>query len=211
MQNTNEYSMAYSIWQLKNNYTHMKNKNIFSKIAVVVAALLAFNSEVFAQTKYYPGYVIMLKGDTLKGEIKKNPKKEYDNFIKVAYRQSEGGPIKTFNPTKITEYCVDGFKYVSRNIDGEQVFIKLISSGAVNLYEAQIEVYQMNDLKIKSDYFMEKLGEAGPVKIKSGKFKKQVQEVMSDNEEIVKGLEDNTYDYENIVEVFNSYNKSSKN
>lgn len=180
-------------------------------IAVVVAALMALNSGVFAQAKYYPGYVIMLKGDTLKGEIKKNPKKEFDNFVKAAYRKSEGGEIKTFNPTKITEYCVDGFKYVSRNIDGEQVFIKLISSGAVNLYEAQLEVYQMNDIKIKSDYFMERSGEAGPIKIKSGKFRKQVQEVMSDNEDIVKGLEDKTYDFDNIVEVFNTYNKSAKN
>jgi hypothetical protein len=189
----------------------MKIKNLFSVTVVVVAATIAFQTSVFAQVKYYPGYVIMLKGDTLKGEIKKNPKKEFDNFTKAAYRKSDGGEIKTFSPAKIKEYMVDGITYVSRNIDGEQVFIKRLSEGAVNLYEAQLEVYQMNEIRIKSDYFMEKEGEAGPVKIKSGKFKKQVQEVMSDNEEIVKGLEDKTYDYENIVEVFNTYNKSAKN
>ncbi|MGQ0827140.1 MAG: hypothetical protein ACT4ON_01970 [Bacteroidota bacterium] len=189
----------------------MKNKKLFSITAVVVAAIIAFHLSAFAQVKYHPGYVVMLKGDTLKGEIKTNPKKEYDNFIKAAYRKSEGNEIKTFGPTKITEYCVNGITYVSRNIDGEQVFIKRISSGAVNLYEAQIEVYLMNELRIKSDYFMEKVGETGPIKIKSGKFKKQVQEVMGDNEVIVKGLEDKTYDYENIVEVFNTYNKSAKN
>jgi len=189
----------------------MNNNKLFSMIVVVVTTIIVFHFKSFAQVKYYPGYVIMLKGDTLKGEIKKNPKKEFDNFVKAAYRKSEGNEIKTFNPTKITEYCVDGVKYVSRNIEGEQVFIKLISAGVVNLYEAQIEVYQMNDLKIKSDFFMEKIGEVGPVKIKSGKFRKQVQEVMADNEDIVKGLEDKTYDYENIVEVFNTYNKSAKN
>jgi hypothetical protein len=147
----------------------------------------------------------------LKGEVKKNLKKEFDNFAKVAIRKSEGAEIKTFNPTKVKEYMVDGVKYVSRNIDGEQVFIKLLSSGTVNLYEAQIEVMVMNEIKSKSDYYMEKAGETGPVKIKSGKFRKQVQEVMSDNEEIVKGLEDKTYEYANIVEVFNTYNKASKN
>ena len=49
------------------------------------------------------------------------------------------------------------------------------------------------------------------VKIKPAKFKKQVMEMMAGNEEIVKGVENNTYDYENIVEVFNAYNKSVKN
>lgn len=177
---------------------------------VVVAAVMVFNSSAFAQAKYFPGYVIMLNGDTLKGEIKKNPKRDFDNFAKAAYRKRDGGEIKTFNPSKIKEYMVDGFVFVSRNIDGEQVFVKRLSKGTVNLYEAQVEVLQMNDIKVKSDYYMEK--EAGEfVKIKSGKFKKQVEEVMSDNEEIVKALADKKYEYDNIVELFNAYNKKASN
>jgi hypothetical protein len=189
----------------------MKIKNIFSITIVLSAIVVAFNSNAFAQASYYKGYVILVSGDTLKGEIKMNPKREFDNFTKASYRKSEGSEIKTFNPKKIKEYYVNGVIYVSRNVEGEQVFMKQLSGGLVNLFEAQIEVYQMNELKIKSDYYMEKVGETGPVKIKSGKFRKQVEEVMSDNLEIVKGLQDKTYDYDNIVEVFNSYNKSAKN
>ena len=177
---------------------------------VVVAIVMAFNNSTFAQAKYYSGYVILLNGDTLKGEVKKNPKHEYDNFAKAAFRKKEGAEIKTYNPTKIKEYSVDGVTFVSRNVDGEQVFVKRLSKGTVNLYEAQIEVLQMNDIKVKSDYYMEK--KAGEfVKIKSGKFKKQVEEVMSDNQEIVKALDDKKYEYENIVELFNAYNKASSN
>ena len=69
----------------------------------------------------------------------------------------------------------------------------------------------MNEIKVKSDYYMERNGESGPVKIKSGKFKKQVGEVMSDNADIVKALEEKKYDFENIVEGFDSNNKVSKN
>ena len=173
--------------------------------------VVAFNSSGIAQASYYKGYVILLTGDTLKGDIKMNPKREFDNFTKASYRKSEGSEIKTFSPKKIKEYHVNGIIYVSRNIEGEQIFMKQLSGGWVNLYEAQVEVYQMNELKIKSDYYMEKVAEAGPIKIKSGRFRKQVEEVMSDNLEIVKALQDKTYDYENIVEVFNSYNKSAKN
>ncbi|MBA3972455.1 MAG: hypothetical protein H0X46_10020, partial [Bacteroidetes bacterium] len=165
----------------------MKINNIFSVSVVVVAAVMAFNNQANAQAKYFSGYVIMLNGDTLKGELKKNPKREFDNFAKAAYRKKDGGEMKTFSPAKIKEYKVDGVTYVSRNVNGEQVFVKRLSQGTVNLYESQVEVLQMNDLKVKSDYYMEK--EAGEfVKIKSGKFKKQVEEVMADNEEILKAL-----------------------
>lgn len=185
-------------------------KNIFSLTVVVVATVMAFNSKAVAQVKYYPGYVIMLNGDTVKGEIKKNLKKEFDNFTKASYRKRDGGEIKSFAPNKIKEYCVDGTTFVSRNIDGEQVFVKRLSAGTVDLYEAQVEVYQMNEIKVKSDYYMEK-GAGEFVKVKSGKFKKQIEEIMADNSEIVKALEDKKYEYENIVELFNAYNKTSSN
>lgn len=172
--------------------------------------VVVFNKNTYAQAKYFPGYVITLKGDTLNGEIKKNPKRDFDNFAKASYRKKDGSEMKTFNPTKIKEYCVDGITFLSRNVDGEQVFVKRLSKGSVNLYEAQVEVLQMNDVKVKSDYYMEK-GAGEFVKIKSGKFKKQVEEVMSDNEEIVKALADKKYEYENIVELFKAYNKSVSN
>lgn len=188
----------------------MKMKGIFSITVVVVAAVMAFNTSAFAQAKYFPGYVIMLNGDSLKGELKKNPKREFDNFSKASFRKKEGAEVKSFNASKIKEYCVDGTIFVSRNVDGEQVFVKCITRGVVSLYEVQIEVMQMNEIKVKSDYYMERHGSEF-VKVKSSKFKKQMTDAMSDNEEIVKALEEKKYDYENIVEVVNAYNKSAVN
>jgi hypothetical protein len=188
----------------------MKIKHIFSVSVVVVAAVMAFNTRLTAQVKYFQGYVIMLNGDSLKGEIKKNLKREFDNFTKASFRKKEGSEIKSFTPAKIKEYYVDGITFVSRNVDGEQVFVKCISKGVVNLYESQIETLQMNEIKVKSDYYMEKHG-GEFVKVKSSKFKKQMTDLMADNEEIVKALEEKKYDYDNIVEVVNIYNKSAAN
>ncbi|MDQ3046498.1 MAG: hypothetical protein M3R27_03050 [Bacteroidota bacterium] len=188
----------------------MNKKNILSITVVVVAAVIAFNTSAVAQVKYFKGYVLLLNGDTLKGELKKNMKKEFDNFARASFRKSEGAEMKTYRADKIKEYAVDGVVFVSRNVEGEQVFVKRVSKGAVTLYESQIEVLKMNDIVVKSDYYMEK--EAGEfIKIKSGKFKKQMTDVMGDNEQIVKGLEEKKYDYENIVEVFKEYNKSASN
>jgi hypothetical protein len=188
----------------------MNIKGFFPLIVVVIAAIMAFNTRSMAQVKYFQGYVIMLNGDSLKGEIKRNMKREFDNFTKASFRKKEGSEIKSFTPAKIKEYCVDGIVFVSRNVDGEQVFVKCISEGAVNLFEAQVETLQMNEVKVKSDYYMEKSG-GEFVKVKSSKFKKQMSDVMADNEEIVKALEEKKYDYENIVEVVNTYNKTASN
>jgi hypothetical protein len=188
----------------------MQIKKILFHSVVVVASVMIFSLNAVAQAKYYQGYVILLNGDSLKGEIKKNLKHEFENFAKASFRKKEGVDAKSYTPAKIKEYCVDGTTFVSRNVDGEQVFVKRISKGAVNLYEAQMETLQMNEIKIKSDYYVEKSG-GEFVKVKSSKFKKQMTDVMGDNEEIVKALEDKKYDYENIVEVVNAYNKNITN
>lgn len=186
------------------------NKHLLSFSALIIATVMAFTTKANAQVKYFQGYVIMLNGDSLKGEIKKNMKREFDNFTKASYRKKDGSEIKSFGPSKIKEYSVDGVVFVSRNVEGEQVFVKRISKGALSLYESQIEVMQMNDIKVKSDYYIEKSG-GEFVKVKSSKFKKQMEDVMADNEEMVKALDEKKYDYENIVEVVNAYNKQSGN
>lgn len=183
------------------------NKSLSLVSALFFIAI--FSSNIHAQTKYYKGYVVLLNGDTLNGEIRKNSKKEFDNFTKASFK-NEAGEIKTYHADKVKEYVVDGATFISRNVDGDQIFVKRLSKGAVNLYEVQVEVMQMNEIKVKSDYYMEK--EAGEfVKIKSGKFKKQIVDVMGDNQEVVKGIEEKKYDYDNIVEVFNVYNKPANN
>jgi len=188
----------------------MKKRLPLTSSFATLLAVVAFNANIFAQSAFYPGYIILLTGDTLKGDVKMNPKKDLDLFSKVTFKKGNEAP-KMYKANKIKEYKVDNTVFVSRNIEGEQVFIRRISTGLVNLYEWKIEVMQMNDIKEKIDYFMEKVGEEGPVKIKSGKFKKQVADVMSDNEEILKGLENKKYDFDNIVEIFDDYNKSESN
>jgi hypothetical protein len=177
-------------------------------LVLALLSLISISTKGKAQAKFYKGYVVLLNGDTLNGEIRKNAKKEFDNFTKANFRKIGGTELKTYRADKIKEYAVDGTTFVSKNIDGEQVFVKRLSTGAVNLYESQVEVLQMNEVKVKSDYYMEKA--AGEfVKIKSGKFKKQIVDAMGDNAEIVKGLEDKKYDYDNILEVFNTYNSKT--
>jgi hypothetical protein len=178
---------------------------IFTLVALVFMAGLT----AVAQTTFTKGYVVMASGDTIRGEIKHNPKKEFAQFSKVTIKLSET-ETKTLKAEKVKLYSYGATTFISRLVDGEQVFMKRISEGAIDLYEWQYEAYRGNEVVIRSDFYLEKEGEAEPVRVKEGKFTKQVAEIMSDNEDIVKELEEKKYNYENISEVVDNYNQWAK-
>lgn len=163
-----------------------------------------------AQVTFTPGYVVLNTGDTIKGEIKNNPKKQFDLFSKVLVKLDEERR-KTYKADKVKSYTFEDNTFIAKKMDGEMVFMKRISEGAIDLYEFQYEwINAKNETEIRSEYYVEKEGTEEPVRIKSGRFRKQIAEIMSDNEEIVKELEDNKYDVENLAEVVENYNKWAK-
>ena len=127
----------------------------------------------------------MLNNDTIKGEVKMNPKKQYDNYTKVAYRKKEGNEIKTFGPKKIKGYLVDSSLFLSRVVDNEPVFVKRLSVGDSigYLYELQVQFDQLNEMKVESDYYVEKENMEF-IKIKSKKAIKLVEEAKAHRKKI---------------------------
>ena len=59
------------------------------------------NTSVYGQITFVKGYIIDLKGDTSKGEIRQNEKKEVDNFSKVYFRVSEQAEGKTYRAERL--------------------------------------------------------------------------------------------------------------
>lgn len=173
------------------------------KILPVFLILFSF-SVVSGQVVFKTGYVILKTGDTLKGEIKTNAKKEFDLYSKVFVKISETEK-KSFTPAKIKEFKVDERTFVSKEHEGELVFMKKVSDGALTLLEHQYEWQSGNQVVYKSDYFFQK-SEQDIERVKSGKFRKQVQEYMNDCEKIVKEMEENKYEFEQIIDVVEQYN-----
>ena len=151
------------------------------------------------------GYVITNAGDTVKGTVRVNDKKEFELYRKVTLKLSETEK-KMYNPAKIKEYVVDGQRFVVRKIDEENVFVKVISEGAVNLYQHQFEYYHGEEVRYDTEFYVEKDKKSS--KIKGNKFKKLVAEIMADNAELVKKVQESESKYEGdaIVEVVNEYN-----
>ncbi len=185
----------------------------FSKAGIVamgsVAIIVATATFAGAQSTLAKGYIINNSGDTLKGLIKYNPKNDKGLFESVSF-QANDNEKKAYHANKLKEFSVDGSTFVSRKIDDKQVFIKRLSAGAINLYQYKTEELIMNSIHTYIDYYMEKPGSAELVKIKESKFKKQISELMSDDKNLIKEVEEKKYDYGKIVELFEQYNKNKE-
>lgn len=175
------------------------------KIALIFVSVCCAVVMAKAEMLWKPGYVVTNAGDTLKGEVKVNDKKEFDLFRKVTLKLSETEK-KMYNPNKIKEYTVDGQRFIVKSIDGENVFVKVVAQGAVTLYQHQFEYYHGEEVRYDTEFYIEKNNDLS--KIKGNKFKKLVAEIMADNAELVKKVQesDGKYEGDAIVEVVNEYN-----
>ncbi len=175
-------------------------------VSFLLMIIIAANNKVFAQQlKYSKGYVITLKGDTLKGEIESNPKKELDLYKKLKFRAGKGLPIKNFVPERVREYKIDSVVFVSTVIEDEPVFVKRLLTGTYNVYEGRTELSEG-----LPDYFFEKDGKIIVIQDKPKQFKKQLIPIMSDNTEIVKAIEEERYNFGSLLELFKEYNNSAQ-
>jgi hypothetical protein len=175
---------------------------------LIVAFLLQLSISTQAQLVWKQGYVLLNTGDTVKGEIK-IPKKEFDFYSKVMVKRSEDEK-KTFNPAKAKEFSFEGTRFVSKQVDGETTFVKCLSAGSLNLYEYQYEWQSGNNIIYKSEFYLEKANTTEMVKVKSGHFRKIVEEFMSGDTALLKDVQDKKYDFEQLTEVFQQYNDWAK-
>lgn len=175
-----------------------------------IAALLFFVSTAFSQVTFVKGYIVALTGDTLKGEVKINPKKEFDNFGKVFFKDASGVQ-KNYKANKVKAYGFENKNFLAADFEGEPMFYRILSVGTINLLEMMYETMQMNEISYKSDYYLAKKGDNVLTKVKPGKFKKQLTEMMKDNAELLQNMDDDKkFEIEKVTEVVNQYNDWAK-
>ena len=180
-------------------------KNLTLVLLLVLGAFTAAKAELVWKT----GYVVLNNGDTLKGEIKYNTKKELSLFSKVYFKNAENVQ-KTYKPDDVKAYGYEDIRFLTRTMDKELVFLKLVSEGQINLFEWQYEVYHGDETLVEKDFYIEKVGGEAkePEKLKGNKFKKTVSELMADNTELVARIngEDKKYEINDMQSVIEEYN-----
>jgi hypothetical protein len=169
-----------------------------------ILTLSVLISGALAQVAFVPGYIVQAKGDTVKGEIKINTKKDFENYSKVFFKDPTGNQ-KFYKPDKIKGYGYEGKTYVASKFDGEPAFYRVIINGNLMLLDIMYEMMQMNETMYKNEYYIAHKGDEEFTKVKTNKFKKQLTEFMKDKPEIASGADDN-FEIEKAIELVNQYN-----
>lgn len=179
-------------------------KNIFTVLLICFATFSAT-----AQITFVKGYIVNEKGDTLRGEVKINPKKEKDNYNKVFFKD-EGGTQRSYKPNKVKAYGFDNQHYIAMEYEGEQKFYRALVRGEISLYKMMFEVINMNAVSWDGEYYITRSDDKKMTAVKEGKFKKQLQEMMSGAAGYANEYDgDKNLDEEKAVEVITKYNNRS--
>jgi hypothetical protein len=159
-----------------------------------------------AQAVFVPAYLVTAKGDTLKGEAKINPKKEFDNYSKIQFKDASGAQ-KNYKPNKVKGYGFDKKHFVAMGEDEDALFYERMATGAIILYRTTFESVHMNETIKEFAYYLFKEGDKKVTEVKELKFKKQLQEWMADAPEIAgEYTEEKKFNPESALAVINKYN-----
>lgn len=183
----------------------------FKKLLIAAAIAALAPHVIFAQFTFVKGYIINDKGDTLRGEVKVNPKKEHESFQRVTFKDASGAQ-KNYKPAKVKGYGFDNNHFISWGKEDEAQFYKRLSNGPIFFFKSAFEVVAMNKSTWEFDYFLFKDGDKKMTDAKIGKFQKQLKEWMKDAQEYAEYYKENSKDIDEVsaVEAINKYNDSKK-
>jgi len=173
---------------------------------IYTIAFSALSVVLCAQNTFVKGYILAEKGDTIKGEVRLNAKKEGDNYYKVFFKDNNGMQ-KNYKPEKTKGYGFENKHFVSMESDGEVKYFEVVVKGSLSLYKIMQEVMKMNELFFEAEYYLTTGGENKPIAVKESKFKKQITELMKDNAELAASYsEEKKFDLEKATDLIKSYN-----
>lgn len=176
---------------------------------LILATLFSF-SITRAQLTMVPGYMISGKGDTLKGEVKINPKKDIDNFSKVFFKDASGVQ-KNYKPAKVKGYGFSNRHFVSITEKDESMFCERLTDGAIILYKSAFEASSAGETTKELIWYLFKEGDKKLTEVKETKFRKQIMEWMSGSAGLANDYEDGkTFNESAAIEIINKYNSWKK-
>ena len=178
---------------------------------ITLSFLVPFSiSPLKAQLTMVPGYMISAKGDTLKGEVKINPKKDIDNFSKVFFKDASGVQ-KNYKPAKVKGYGFANRHFVSITEKDESMFCERLTEGAIILYKSAFEASSAGETTKELIWYLFKEGDKKLTEVKETKFRKQIMEWMSGSAGLANDYEDGkTFNEGAAIEVIKKYNSWKK-
>jgi hypothetical protein len=163
------------------------------KITTIISCLL-ISASCFSQSKKTPdvfetAYVVTLKGDTLRGQLKMPKLNKHEIYQKISFRD-KANKVKMFLPDKIKGYSFGGYFYKSAFFENKPAFFKVLSDGTASLYLICFELNE-NGEKVEIHDFCVKTEEKGEEKLtllEQKGLKKQLKDIFKSNKPLVQKI-----------------------
>lgn len=184
------------------------------RLNILWVLLSLLSLKLGAQTYYEKGYLVNEKGDTLRGEVKLNQKKEFEIYTKVAFRD-EKGIQKNHKPEKVSSFGFKDRNFVKMSYGSEDMYYEVICRGEINFYKLVFEAMYANRVELETEYFIQRGGKKVQP-MKASKFKKIMSEWMEDHPEFITAYEEpeaKKFDEnvaKQVVENYNNWKASNR-
>lgn len=186
----------------------------------VLILLFSIQSLVmFSQTKKTPdvfedAYVVTLKGDTIKGQIKIPKIKKVELFQKISFKDATN-KIRLYTPDKINGYGHKDYYYISAFHNSKSCYFKVLSKGKVSLFETMFEMIDEGVVSELVEFcVMEEKGD-GSFKIVDAKgLKKQLKDLFKSNKALVQKINEQKeipFNAETLEGYFKEFNTTESN
>lgn len=146
-------------------------------------------------------YVVLTKGDTIRGKVKYL---NYANAKNVQVTQ-EGSKKKVYSLLQTKAFRLNGEIYLNIRTSESYTFMKLIKSGYLSYY-----AYQLPDQATWDGRYLQKKDGSGTDVPNIG-FKKVLTKLLSDCEDVVKGLETKEFTKSKLDMIIDEYNQCVAN
>ena len=202
----------------------------FSLSTFVILLFIISSGHSYGSSKYFPGYIITLKNDTLHGYINYNNKKTTP--VQVLFKETLDGNDQVFTPKSISEFRIAGEVFRSAIVKFDQSPVKkseLTSSPDFHLIIDTVflqaiilgdkELYYLKDLLGKESFYINQGSEYNWLMYKkylrdengrtfvvsNNKYIGQLLPYLRDCKSINPILSETDYNYKDIIRAFYYY------
>ncbi|MCC6370497.1 MAG: hypothetical protein IT236_05765 [Bacteroidia bacterium] len=158
-----------------------------------------------------PGYYVVAKGDTVKGEVQTNPEDETDFYHKFGFKPAaKGGKVIIIDTKKAKAYGYDDKQFALINVGGEEVYAERLATGRLNFYEYRFNGKVNGNPGVEVDYFIQDTKSEDLKEVKKLSrtfFRKELKPYMKEQEMLWSDIDKFTFSKQKITEAIKEFNK----
>lgn len=186
------------------------------KILLIVS--LSLTTICIAQSKKAPdvfeeAYLVTLKGDTLRGQVKMPKLSKNEIYQKINFKDSKTNKMKLYAANKIKGFGLGGYYYKSAFNENKPTFFKILSEGKVNLSLTCYEFVENGQKMEIQEFWVELNNKNQEMTLLEAKgLKKQLKDIFKSNKELVQKINEQkeiSLTAEAIEPLFKEFNASS--